>query len=177
MNKSNKPKARTHELVINKLPDELLVYDLKNHKAFCLNNTAAAIWNICDGKKSVAELAEQLGAKLKVGKKATNSDLETVTLLAVKQLAEMQLLEVKHRAEQYTQNTENFSRRDLIGRLGAGAVIALPIITAIAAPKAAQAASGTAQIGDPCTLDSDCVTNCCEANVCGDPAAGACFVI
>lgn len=167
MNKSIKPKARTHELVINELPDELLVYDLKNHKAFCLNNTAAAVWNICDGKQSVSELAQKLGSNLKKGKKATTSDLKTVARLAVKQLEEMGLLEVERGEEENIQKYENFSRRELIGKLGAGALIALPLITIVTAPKAAQAASGRAN-GSACGLDSDCISNCCPANVCED---------
>ena len=38
------PRARQDELVVEELPDETLVYDLKRHKARCLNRTAALVW-------------------------------------------------------------------------------------------------------------------------------------
>ena len=36
------PRARQDELVVEELPDETLVYDLKRHKARCLN--ARRLW-------------------------------------------------------------------------------------------------------------------------------------
>ena len=54
------PKARKDDLVMRQIPGELLVYDLKRHKAFCLNDTAANIWKSCNGKRTVADLATEL---------------------------------------------------------------------------------------------------------------------
>jgi hypothetical protein len=42
------------------VPDEVLIYDLKQHKAHCLNKTAALVWNHCDGETSVSEMATLL---------------------------------------------------------------------------------------------------------------------
>ena len=53
-------RARHDELVVQELPDEVMVYDLKSHKAHCLNKTAAFIWNHCDGETSVADLVTLL---------------------------------------------------------------------------------------------------------------------
>ena len=39
------PRARQDELVVEELQDETLVYDLKRHKARCLNRTAALVWS------------------------------------------------------------------------------------------------------------------------------------
>ena len=39
-----KPRARTEGLVVTELPDELLVYDLERHRAYCLNPTAALVF-------------------------------------------------------------------------------------------------------------------------------------
>ncbi len=49
------PRARQDELVVEELSDETLVYDLKRHKANCLNRTAALVWQDCDGQTSVAQ--------------------------------------------------------------------------------------------------------------------------
>ena len=47
------PRARKEGLVVQDMPDELLVYDVDRHKAHCLNQTAALVWKRCDGKTSV----------------------------------------------------------------------------------------------------------------------------
>ena len=49
------PRARQDELVVEELSDETLVYDLKRHKANCLNRTAALVWQDCDGQTSVSQ--------------------------------------------------------------------------------------------------------------------------
>ena len=51
------PRARNEGLLVQEMPDELLVYDLVRHKAHCLNQTAAMIWTRCDGKTSVKQMA------------------------------------------------------------------------------------------------------------------------
>src|ERR1041384_7241510 len=52
--------ARKDELVVQDLPDELLVYDLKSHKAHCLNKTAAFIWKHCDGQRTAEDIAKMM---------------------------------------------------------------------------------------------------------------------
>jgi hypothetical protein len=56
-----KPQARTDELVIEELGDELLIYDSKNKRAHCLGATAATVWRACDGEGDVATLSQRLG--------------------------------------------------------------------------------------------------------------------
>ena len=55
-----KPIARKQGLVIQDLPDEVLVYDLDRDRAHCLNTTAAFVWQHCDGKSTVGEIAAKL---------------------------------------------------------------------------------------------------------------------
>ena len=43
MNEYFLPTARKNDLVIQELPDELLIYDLSRNKALCLNQTAKLI--------------------------------------------------------------------------------------------------------------------------------------
>ena len=49
------PTARQERLVIQELPDEVLIYDLDRDKAHCLNQTAAFVWKQCDGRTTVAD--------------------------------------------------------------------------------------------------------------------------
>src|SRR4030095_11224423 len=57
MNNSQNPIARQEGLVIQEMPNEVLVYDTNTNKAHCLNQTAAFIWKSCDGKHRVKDIS------------------------------------------------------------------------------------------------------------------------
>lgn len=59
------PEARCRQLVIQELPDEVLIYDLETNRALCLNKTAAFVWQNCDGQNSVGQIAYLLSKKFK----------------------------------------------------------------------------------------------------------------
>ena len=58
------PEKREEDLTIVELPEETLVYDLKRHRAYCLNRTVALIWRHCDGRTTAAELAVTMGEEV-----------------------------------------------------------------------------------------------------------------
>lgn len=58
------PKIRTENIVVQKMEDELLVYDTKQDKALCLNETLVLVWEMCDGKTSSTEIARQASANV-----------------------------------------------------------------------------------------------------------------
>jgi len=58
------PKATTEQLVVQKLENEILIYDLRANQAICLNQTAALVWQNCDGKSSVSKIVKKLEKKL-----------------------------------------------------------------------------------------------------------------
>ena len=58
MKSINNPKGRHNDLVVQDSENEVLIYDLKLNKAYCLNETSALIWRLCDGTKSVAEIIQ-----------------------------------------------------------------------------------------------------------------------
>lgn len=127
----NRPKARSSELLTREIPGELLIYDMKRHTAYCLNETAASIWKQCDGKRTVTEIARQLEKTCKVPLD------EKIVWLAVDQLQKKHLLDRQfpfpsHRV---------ISRRESIRSLGMATAIALPIVVSIVAPTAASAAT------------------------------------
>lgn len=159
------PSARQEDLVVEELPDEILVYDLKTDEAHCLNQTAALIWKNCDGQKSVGEIAASLEQELKwpVSEQTVILGLEE---LSVHSLLKEKTWEVSTQAR--------LSRRDLVKKLGLSAAIALPVIISITAPTPAQAATvdpcavstGKPQ-GCPCSSDNECASFNCNVGVCG----------
>jgi hypothetical protein len=164
-NGQSMPKARKTDLVTREIPGELLVYDLKRHKAFCLNETAATVWNYCNGKRTVAQLAERLDQKF------SSPVDERIVLLALDQLERSHLLQAPGRPTRLTPLT----RRALI-RGGIITAIALPLVTAINSPVAAQAGStitaavcGTRHPNDP----GGCGNNpCVGGGTCQSPNPG-----
>ena len=86
MKNSNNPVARQSGLVVQEMPDEVLVYDMQSNKAHCLNGSAALVWKSCDGSKSVADIVRDFEA---TGDKVT----EDFVWLAIDQLNENNLLE------------------------------------------------------------------------------------
>lgn len=173
------PQARTMDLVTRDMPDELLVYDLKRHKAHCLNQTAATAWKHCDGNKSVAEIASAMESDLNVGVD------ESTVWLAVDQLGKANLLEARVTPPA---GTATMSRREMMRKLRAGALLAAPLVVSIIAPTAALALScfdimnnaNQNPVSCPCNGNMDCATMCCGVGpVCvamdSVPAGGMCL--
>ena len=156
------PKARKDDLVTRQIPGELLIYDLKRHRAFCLNDTAATIWKNCDGKRTVAELTAKLEKNFQ-----TRID-EQVVWLALDQLEKSRLLNSKRPREL---GWPSISRRDLI-RTGIVIAIALPVVTMIAAPTAQAAGSPITMTA--CNNRKPTDPGGCGANPCSDVAGATC---
>jgi hypothetical protein len=147
------PRARKSELVIEELPNEVLVYDYRTTKAHCLNFAASLVWANCDGLTTIAETTRllQREMKLPVG--------DEVVWLALEQLKQARLLE-----EPFAKPPQGaqISRRNLVKRLSTAAV-AVPLIISLAASTAAAAATCGAS-GAGCTSNADCCSNSCLDN-------------
>ena len=95
------PKARTENIVVQNLPGEILIYDLTINKAFCLNDTAAKVFDACDGQATFAELQAK-------------SDLTNeVIYLALDELKKQNLLE-----DEYLSPFAGMSRREAVKKVG-----------------------------------------------------------
>jgi pyrroloquinoline quinone biosynthesis protein D len=44
------------------LDDELVVYDARGAQAYVLNITAARVWSLCDGSRTVESVAQEIAA-------------------------------------------------------------------------------------------------------------------
>lgn len=145
----NFPKSRTKDLVVQELENELLIYDLNNNKAFCLNETSAIVFQFCNGNYSVAEIADLMSKKLKT------LVSEDFVWLVIEELKKDNLVENKEQLNNYF---NGLSRREIVKKAGLATMIALPIITSVVAPSAAMAQSGKAGVLGACATTANCVS-------------------
>ena len=133
------PRARTEELVTEELPEETLVYDLKRHKAHCLNRAAAVVWQHSDGRTSTTQMAKILSEESELPQD------EGIVQLALNRLQKAKLME---EGTNIPAVAAGQSRRELVKRLALGGLaMLLPVVTSMVAPAAAMAAS-TVPSGD-----------------------------
>lgn len=130
---STKPRAEVENLVVQTMPDETLVYHTANNTAHCLNKTAAAIWKHCDGSLTVTEIADRAARDLNA---SVSNDM---VWSAIEQFERDNLLQEK---VVRPAGTGGMNRRELMRRAGLAAVVAIPLVTSIVAPTAAQAGTG-----------------------------------
>jgi hypothetical protein len=157
------PKTRTQNLIIQGFEDELLVYDRQRHKAHCLNRTAALIWKHCDGRTSVAEISRALGKEIE-----TEVEIdEQIVWHALRQFERDHLLEARvvMRREPVATMSAGVDRRRVMRMLGLSAMIALPLVTSMVAPTAAEAATCTPANG-VCSASAQCCSGLCNQNTC-----------
>lgn len=167
------PVVRKNNLVVQEVDGEVLVYDLRENKVFCLNQTSALVWQHCDGEKSVPQIRELINNKL--GSSATDD----LVWLALDQLAKENLIENE---EALPEHLTGISRRDVIRKVGLGTMVALPLVSSIVAPRAAAAQSGcipTLSVGNVANSVGNCGAGganerdaICNAACCSQLATG-----
>jgi hypothetical protein len=137
-----KPRRRREALVVHELPEEVLVYDLERHKAFCLSKNIAWIWRHCTGRRTPEQIADALEAEIgaPVG--------EDVMGVALHRLSKARLLREPIAAPA---GGARSSRRELLGR---AAMLGGLTILSISAPTVGQAAT--------CRPLGTCVDNHCS---------------
>lgn len=158
----NLPKARNENIIVQEIGDEVMIYDTVTDKAFCLNATCAVIFNHCDGRTTFERIRRQYGYTDEIIHFALG-ELERIDLLAA--------------------GTNDYfaglSRREVIKKVGLSSMVAIPLISSLAAPRAAQAASGTRANGVNCNTNNQCASNRCGFNgfgptCCTSNPRGAC---
>ena len=156
--------ARQSDLVIQEVDSEVLVYDLKRHKAHCLNRSAAAVWRRCDGATSVKEMA------LALGQEFGGSVDEDVVWFALEKLSAASLLGDKVAVPE----EGRVSRRSVVRKLGVAGLLAVPAVMSLVSPTLAQGASvvNTTLITTVARCNggtTQCLGSCCSTG----PAANA----
>ncbi|HRH44469.1 MAG TPA: PqqD family protein [Pyrinomonadaceae bacterium] len=142
-----KPKSRQENIVMQETNDETLIYDLQTNKAFLLNQTSAFVWNQCDGQKDVQQIAAALARK---NQQPINKE---IIWLAIDELERNSLLTETAKS---ASPLHELSRRELVKRVGLTTMMALPVISSLVAPTAANAASvGCVPNASACVISGD----------------------
>ena len=166
------PVGRSSNIIVQEVNDEHLVYDLERDQAFCLNETSARIWKLCDGRRSIPDLTAALAFDLR---KDVNED---VVRLGLHQLNRNKLLlsgcgDIKF-------GSEGRSRRDVIRQIGLSSMIALPVVYSLVAPTSVHAQScgmvgAACSVPGNCCLGSDCLPGGGPPVCCGCVNPGQCI--
>lgn len=128
-----------------------MIYDLEINKAFLLNPTSSVVWQLCDGTKSVEEIANL------VSKELDETIPEDLVWLALDQLKNNNLLANKGIEKT---NFLGVSRREVIKKIGLSSMVALPLVSSIVVPNSVEGASCIPNLG-LCAVPVDCCSNCC----------------
>jgi Coenzyme PQQ synthesis protein D (PqqD) len=131
--------------ISRQLQDELIVYDLGTDRAHSLNHTAGEVWKLCDGKTTVPEMVARLDPML--------PGIDNQVLLAT--LVELQKAGLLEKTSFSLSQDSSRSRRDILRKIGKLAVVAVPVVTSIAVPTPAMAAS-CFQVGHTCNTNGQC---------------------
>ena len=158
-----KPAARVEHLVIRELPEETLVYDLLNDRAHCLSPVAAHLWRLCDGRRTVRDLAERLRAE---GQTAANEDM---VWIALDRLGKSRLLRER---PVRPGPSPNLARRRVMLR-GLKAAGLLPFVLSIVAPSPSQAQSISCSQAK-CTSNNSVTCSGCLNAPCSDAPGKRC---
>jgi len=155
------PRARRSGLVVRKLGDETVVYDVERHLAHCLSPLIARIWRACDGQSSMEEIAEAAarGEGEEPGRDAV--------VVALRRLARARLLE-----DRSAGSAMMGRRREAVRRIAG--LSALALVT-IATPTPLHAASCTPSSICSALPSKSCTgLPCCEVmtRTCRRPGAG-----
>lgn len=133
-------------IMVERVDDELVVLDLRSMHYHTLNAAAAEVWQLCDGRRSVADIAADLQAM------GVPSSVDTVAL-AVAELGEAKLLAGTPAVEEPHVNRRRVLKLAAAGVIGAAA---LPAIQSITVPQSASAQ----------TQARNCCTSPCTVGVC-----------
>lgn len=162
------PRARRDAVLTMDVADEVVVYDERQHRGHCLNQSAAMVWRHLHRDVSMHELVATLRAELDPAVD------EKVVWLAIRELQRVHLLEERVAVP------SGVSRRQLLHRLaaGGGAVLLLPVISSVVAPPVyAQASPLTCTttitdcdgVGEGCPAGCVCASTSEGTHVCLEP--------
>lgn len=163
---ADKPTARTENLVVQEVNDEVLIYDLVTNKAYCLNHTSGQVWQLCDGNNSIADIGGRISDKLQT------PFSEDIVWLALDGLKRNGLV---MDTDDLPPDPNRLSRRAVMKKIGFASMVAMPIISSLVAPPAVAAISG----GQACSCSglSGAVAVCPVGTASCPPASARCVIL
>jgi hypothetical protein len=70
--------ARAEDVISRRIGDEMVVLKNTADSAHILNKTAAAVWELCDGERSLDEIAERICDRFEVSFEEARADIEEI---------------------------------------------------------------------------------------------------
>lgn len=162
------PLARCERLLVQEIDGEIAVFDLEANRIHHLNRAVAIVWQHCDGRTSVSDLAAHLSAV--TGEEVSKNSV----WMALRQLQESKLL------TEDAGISKVYTRGELLLAAGAvaGGAMLLPVVTSLIVPTAALAAGSGVSPPPTCIPKSShgCVVNtdCCNEFQGGVLTLGCC---
>jgi hypothetical protein len=150
------PRARRSQIIVQEMQNEVMVVDTAADQANLLNQTAALVWQECDGQTPVAEIAARVAAKL-----GAPVD-EKIVWYALNQLSSKNLLQERVTAPAHART---LTRREFIRAGLVGAAVVLPVIVTLTVPQPTEASSCLPS-GLPCATNGECCSGQCNTMVC-----------
>jgi hypothetical protein len=159
---TDKPISRKANIVVQDLETEVLIYDLTTNKAFCLNQTAGLVYQLCDGRRTVAEISDLMSKELKT------LVSEDFVWLALDGLKKDGLLE---NTDELANHFGGLTRREIVKRVGLASMVMLPLISSVVAPSAVMAASSSGELFGAC--DSFVCQSGLRCKACNESGGGS----
>ena len=140
----DRPCARREGLISEHVENDLLVYDTQHKTAHSLTASAVSVWERCDGHHTIAQIARELELDRAIVEQAV-AELEDCALLV----------------EPAPEGVVRRAALKRIAQAGGAAIVATPLISSLAIPPAAAAASGTcSSVGKFCVLSYPTTSDC-----------------
>jgi hypothetical protein len=153
--RTQRPKARSADLTIEDLSDEIVVYDRTSDQVHLLSALTANVWRLCDGKRQTTDIADALE-----GQEASTNAVD----VALAELEAFQLLE-RPREVDHGAAPGDLSRRSLLTHAAGASAFAAGTILTLKAPLAASLMSTACTPDNTRTCVAACPSVCvCETN-------------
>jgi hypothetical protein len=135
------PVARTANILITEVDNEVMIYDRERDDCHCLNPIATKVYYYADGRNTVDDIATFLEQELELSE---DLDIRGLVWLALEELEKCDL--IKEYLREPLPNVLKMSRRKVLGKTtklaGAAAIgVLFPMIQSVIAPKPVMAAS------------------------------------
>jgi hypothetical protein len=134
------PVARTENLLIQEVGDELIVYDETRDTAHCLSAIATRVWYLCDGQNTVENIARLLQEDIDFTPNQT-VDWQGLVKLTLAELEQFHLLDAavtEPLSSPKTSRRQVLKKVSLVGGFAIGSLF--PAIKSIIVPTPAMAA-------------------------------------
>jgi hypothetical protein len=150
------PLARTKNLLISQVGEEVIVYDQERDTAHCLNAMAARVWHYCDGQNTVEDIAKLLEEDLEVSADE-DVDWRGLVWLTLEELQRFYLIQeylsqpispvVQSAGESRVSRRKMIKTATLVGGFAIGSMF--PLVKSIVAPAPGMAAPGVMPTPSP----------------------------